>query len=196
MDFAIRARGPRPLPPPGGPATASRGRIAAGDGGAALKDGQRQAGRHAEVPSQSEAVPMLNLNECSLWSAGVVLERGVPEWVRAPKAARLRVIGSHLMSSSSACGATIGRPLPASGSGLRMPLSRAHGAQGRRTRGATMNAAARTSAAVTLYALADARTVASVSSLGTEGECAGAATRASAALARPASSAAPGVPLS
>ena len=50
---------------------------------AALKDGQRQAGKHADVPSQSEAASTLNLNECSLWSASVVLERGVLDLVRA-----------------------------------------------------------------------------------------------------------------
>jgi len=60
--------------------------------------------RQANWPTQSEAATMVNVNEYSLWSAGVVVEGGVPEWVPAPGAARhrltpdvtqLRVRGDH-----------------------------------------------------------------------------------------------------
>jgi len=50
---------------------------------AALKDGQRQAGTLADVSSQSEAAPMLNVSETSIRNAGRVIDSGLPGLVRA-----------------------------------------------------------------------------------------------------------------
>jgi len=49
----------------------------------ALDDGQHQVGECADVSRQSEAATMLNANECSLRSAGVVQNSGLPDLVRA-----------------------------------------------------------------------------------------------------------------
>jgi hypothetical protein len=48
---------------------------------ATLKDGQRQVGKFAEVPTQSKAATMLNVSGRSVRAARVVLESGSPDMI-------------------------------------------------------------------------------------------------------------------
>jgi hypothetical protein len=86
VDFDIRARGPyTPFPPV---ARHQRHldespRAMVGTRTATLEDGQRQVGKLADVPSQSEAAPMLNVSETSIRNAGRGIDSGLPGLVRA-----------------------------------------------------------------------------------------------------------------
>ena len=50
---------------------------------ATLADGQRQVGKFADVPSQAEAIALLNVSERTVRSARQVLNEGAPDLVSA-----------------------------------------------------------------------------------------------------------------
>src|SRR2546427_3286056 len=58
---------------------------------AKLRDGQRQVGKFAEVPTQSEAAALLNISERSVRSAREVQDHGAPELQHAVEQGRISV---------------------------------------------------------------------------------------------------------
>jgi ParB-like chromosome segregation protein Spo0J len=58
---------------------------------ATLRDGERQVGKFAEVPTQPEAAKMLNVSERTTRSARKVLDHGTPEMIAAVEQAKIAV---------------------------------------------------------------------------------------------------------
>jgi len=66
---------------------------------AKLKDGQRQVGQLAEVPTQGEAATMLNVGERSVRRAREVLDHGAPELAQAVERGEVSVSAAAQVSS-------------------------------------------------------------------------------------------------
>jgi len=66
---------------------------------ATLRDGQRQVGQLADVPSQAEAATMLNVGERGVRRAREVLDRGTPELAHAVESGEVSVSAAATVAS-------------------------------------------------------------------------------------------------
>jgi ParB-like chromosome segregation protein Spo0J len=68
---------------------------------ATLKDGQRQVGKFAEVPTQHEAATLLNVGERSLRNARSVLDHGTPELIHAVEQGKIAVSAAAALTQKT-----------------------------------------------------------------------------------------------